>query len=248
MYSHSKRWEKAQELEKIYWQKEYFRDSEYKELILKYEGIFKSIEEKYGFNQDTKILDLGCGATCPSTLFANGIKYGVDPLVDEFIEKDKEKLDGKIALKKGGGEDIPFEDNFFDVCLCRNAIDHMDNLDKVMQEIKRVTIPNGIAIFSVYTYTPFITFLKKTSECIPFLRNIEHPFTFTPEGFKRFCSEHFEVIDEMVVFEGKNSIDYGKQDVEMTEPVLNRVFVFFNRYIFMNIWFVREFLLVCRAK
>ena len=248
MYVHSKRWEEAQELEKIYWQKEYFRDSEYKELIIKYKDIFKRIEDEYDFQENTKILDLGCGATCPSTLFVKGAKYGVDPLVDSFMEQDKEKLEGLIILKKGGGENIPFEDGFFDVCLCRNAIDHMDNLDQVMKEARRVTKSGGIAIFSVYTYTPFITFLKQTSEMIPFLRNIEHPFTFTPPGFKRFCSKYFEVVEDLVVFEGKNSIDYGKQDVEMTEPFLNQVFAFINRYLFMNEWFVKEYLVIGRIK
>lgn len=248
MHYYSKRWEKAQKIEKLYWQKEYFRESEFKELVLKYANVFEQIEKKYSFSKSTEILDLGCGATCPSILFKNGTKYGVDPLVDFFLQKDKEKLYNKIKLFKGRGEEIPFADNFFDAILCRNALDHMDDVNKVMEEIKRVTKEQGIIILSIYTYTSFIAFLKNTSEYIPFLRNIEHPFTFTPMEFKNFCAKYFEILEEKIIFEGKNSSDYGKQDVDMREPLLNKVIAWLNRYIFMNDWFLIEYLLICRKE
>lgn len=248
MHTYSKRWEEAQEIEKFYWSKEYFRESEFKELALKYARVFEDLEHKYNFKPDTKILDLGCGSTCPSILFENGVKYGVDPLVEIFLENDKKKLSGKIELKRGSGEEIPFESGFFDVSLCRNALDHMDNVEKVMQEIGRVTKDKGLIVLSIYTYTPFIAFLKRATEFIPFLKNVEHPFTFTPIEFREFCGNHFDIVDEKTVFEGKSSIDYGKQDVEMKEPLLNKVFAWANRYVFMNDWFLREHMVVCRKR
>jgi len=246
MHVHSKRWEEAQKIERFYWTKEDFRSSEFKELFIKYSEVFGEIEARYGFSDDSKILDLGCGATCPSTLFKKGKKYGVDPIAGVFLEKDRKELEGKIRLFEGSGENIPFEDGFFDVVLCRNALDHMDDVHRVMTEMKRVTRKKGLVILSIYTYTPFITALKKTSEYIPFLRNVEHPFTFTPRRFRDFCSKYLEVLEERVIFEGRNSIDYGKQDVEMTEPLLHKIFAWSNRYIFLNDWFLREYLLVCR--
>ena len=246
MYSHTQRWKDAQKIEVEYWTKEYFRDSEFKELINKYSGLFAYIEKKYAFDENTKILDLGCGATCPSILFKKGVKYGVDPIVDVFLESDKEKLANKIALSKGSGEAIPFEDDYFDVILCRNALDHMDNLENVMEEIKRVVKGGGIVILSVYTYTRFVTSLKRASEHIPFLRNIEHPHTFTPGEFRDFCTRYFEPQEEKIVFEGTSSVDYGKEDVELTEPLLHKIVALLNKYVFMNNWFLREYLLICK--
>lgn len=248
MYTHSKRWEKAQEIEKIYWRKDFFRDSEFKELISKYDEVFDYIEEKYNFTENTKILDLGCGATCPSVLFRKGKKYGVEPLVEAFLEKDKKKLADRIQLHQGTGENIPFEDSFFDVVLCRNALDHMDNIPKVMDEIGRVIDKGGVIILSIYVYVPFIVSLKRASEYVPFLRNIEHPFTYTETGFKRLCGTHFEVLEEKIIFEGKSSVDYGKQDVDMKEPILHKIFAWANRYLLMNDWFLREYLIVCRKR
>ena len=233
-------------MEAEYWRKNYFRDSEFKEISTKYSDLFNHIEEKYNFCSNTKILDLGCGSTCPSILFKNGEKYGVDPLVELFLEKDKKKLTGKIKLLKGTGEDIPFDDNFFNVVLCRNALDHMDNIRKAMEEIKRVTKKRGIIILSIYTYPPFIAFLKIASECITFLRNIEHPHTFTPSRFISSCARYFEIMEDKIIYEGKNSIDYGKQDVKLKEPFFYKIIAGLNRHVFMNDWFVREYLLIGR--
>lgn len=248
VYFHSRRWEKAQEIEKSYWQKEYFRDSEFKELLSKYDELLSHIERKYQFSEDTKILDLGCGATCPSILFEKGERYGVDPLVDIFLEKDREKLLGKIRLSKGSGEEIPFEDSFFDVVLCRNALDHVDNVFRVMDEIRRVTRKQGIIILSIYTYTSFVALLKRTSEYVSYLRNIEHPHTFTPSKFRNVCAQYFEILEDKIVFEGKSSIDYGKQDVELKEPLSHKIVAGLNRYVFMNDWFLREYLVICRRE
>lgn len=248
MYFHTKRWKEAQKKEAEYWKQESFRDSEFKELTTKYSDLFALVEKKFFFNDNTKILDLGCGATCPSILFKKGEKYGVDPLVGSFLQRDKAKLIGKIRLSKGRGEEIPFADNCFDVVLCRNALDHMDNLQKVMTEMKRVTKETGIIILSVYVYAPFIFFLKTITEYIPFLRNIEHPFTFTQGRFRKLCTQYFEILEDKIIFEGKNSIDYGKQDVELTEPFLHKIIAGLNRYVFMNDWFLREYLIICRRK
>ncbi|MFA5866562.1 MAG: class I SAM-dependent methyltransferase [Actinomycetota bacterium] len=248
MNLHTERWEEAQKKEAEYWKQESFRDSEFKELVTKYSKLFARIEKDYYFDDSFKILDLGCGATCPSILFTRGKKYGVDPLAGSFLQTDKEKLDGKINLSEGRGEEIPFADDYFDVILCRNALDHMDNLQEVFSEMKRVAKENAVIILSVYVYAPFIFFLKTTTEHIPFLRNIEHPFTFTQGRFRKLCEKDFEILEEQIIFEGKNSIDYGKQDVHMSEPLLNKVIAWLNRYVFLSDWFLREYLLICRSR
>ncbi|MDP8261807.1 MAG: class I SAM-dependent methyltransferase [Candidatus Ancaeobacter aquaticus] len=245
-YIHRERWLQAQDIEKVFWNRANFRDNEYEEIDIKYSRIFKLIEEKYNFTDSTKILDLGCGATCPSTIFKIGVKYGVDPLVDCFLDEDKIKLKNKIELRKGDGENIPFEDKLFDVVLCRNALDHMDNICRVMQEVARVTKDDGLVILSVYTYTKFIAFLKITSEFIPFLRNVEHPHTFTPENFIKFCEKYFKILETSVVFEGKNSIDYGKINTELNVPFLHKVFAWVNKSVFMNKWFLKEYLIISK--
>ncbi len=248
MSLHSQRWKAAQEQEAEFWKKDYFRDSEFKESLVKYSEVFSRIEDRYRFDDQTKILDLGCGATCVSVFFKKGVKYGVDPLVDIFLKKDREKLSGKIDIFGGTGEAIPFEDGFFDVVLCRNSLDHMDDIQAVMEEIRRVSKPGAVILLSLYTYTKFITSLKKFSEYIPTLRNVEHPHTFTPSQFMDFCRQHFDIQEEIIIFEGKSSVDYGKQDVELIEPLFYKMVAGLNKYLFKNKWFVREYLLICRRR
>jgi SAM-dependent methyltransferase len=245
MNRHSQRWGQAQQREAEYWKKGNFTDSESKEIEAKYSNFFHRVEEKYQFDEKTSILDLGCGATCASVLFKKGIKYGVDPLADEFLQRDMVKLEGKIRIFQGTGEYIPFGENFFSVVLCRNALDHMDDVQRVMQEVKRVVKRGGILLLSVYTYAPFIAFLKMASEFIPCIRNVEHPHTFTRGKLVRLCEKYFDILEEEIIFEGKSSIDYGKQDVELKEPLLNKIISFINARILMKNWFVREYMLIC---
>ena len=45
--------------------------------------------------------------------------------------------------------DLPFDDNCFDVCLCILSLNFFDNATKVFQEVKRVLSPGGVFICSV---------------------------------------------------------------------------------------------------
>lgn len=104
-----------------------------------------------------KALDVGCGkGEVGYTLIKRKISkhvYGVDV--------DEEAL--KVARKRGistcrvdlSSEKLPFSDEFFDVVLCLDVIEHVVDVDNVMSEIRRVLKPNGILIIS----TPNVQFI-----------------------------------------------------------------------------------------
>ena len=50
---------------------------------------------------------------------------------------------------------MPFEDNFFDIVFVLDILEHVEDLDKAIDEIKRVLNTNGIIIFSGPTETWF---------------------------------------------------------------------------------------------
>ena len=116
------------------------------------EGVLSNRHYKYfytghfGFDDEfykgKKILDIGCGAR-GSLEWADmaGRRIGLDPLADEYV-----KLEGrnhKMEYKAGYCEKIPFEDGYFDIVCSFNSFDHVDNLDKTIKEISRVTKKDG---------------------------------------------------------------------------------------------------------
>jgi len=97
-------------------------------------------EKKY-FKQKA-LLDIGCGPS-GSLEWADVAekRIGVDPLAREYLWLGAWKQSMKYVAC--GTEKMPFEDSTFDVVFTFNALDHVDDLDASMQEIKRVLKPGG---------------------------------------------------------------------------------------------------------
>ncbi len=93
-------------------------------LIKKYLKIKKS----------DKLLDVGCG-TGLTTQYWKCIRYGIDPS-KKLLERARER--DKITYKQAQAEKIPFKNNFFDVVISITAIQNFTNIEKGLEEIKRV--------------------------------------------------------------------------------------------------------------
>ncbi len=101
-----------------------------------------------------KILDLACGSggltrklkkrVLSSTIFAidfneNAIKYA--------LKRDK-NING-LKYMVGGAENIPFKDNFFDIVIGLDMLDHVPDYKKCMKEINRVLKKGGKLVLTV---------------------------------------------------------------------------------------------------
>lgn len=90
----------------------------------------------------SKALDLGCGTGLLSKKLKNLI--GIDISLEMLkIAKTGEKV------IQAQCESIPFKNNSFDTIFSFSAIQSTDNLEKTINEIKRVLIPQGTLILTV---------------------------------------------------------------------------------------------------
>lgn len=116
------------------------------------EGTLSNIHYKYFYTQHfnidenfyigKKILDVGCGPRGSLEWADMSVeRVGLDPLVDSYRKFGIDKHKSKYL--KGNLEYIPFEDGHFDVVSSFNSLDHVDNLDLAISEIKRVIAPEG---------------------------------------------------------------------------------------------------------
>jgi SAM-dependent methyltransferase len=97
------------------------------------------------FYDGKRILDLGCGPR-RELEWAGGAaeRVGLDPLADEY--RDLLGDEGGMRLVAGVGERMPFADGSFDVVASINSLDHVDDLDRAIAEVKRVLRPGGTLI------------------------------------------------------------------------------------------------------
>ena len=92
------------------------------------------------------VLDLGCGEgqIARALHAANGQTeiIGLDPS-SEQLANARRYSSPAIAFVQGAAERVPFVDHSFDGVVCCLAIEHFEDVDRVLEEVSRVLGPGG---------------------------------------------------------------------------------------------------------
>jgi len=179
-----KRWEKAQKKEEEYHKKHFTKHlnlnwKKHPEKLNLYLNQIFGISLK--FFEEKKVLEVGCG-TFGLIYYLDNAKYriGIEPMkLDGIIEDWKLQF-----VKQGTGEQIPFEDNSFDIVLALNMFDHVINPEKVIKECYRVLKKNGKFIITVNVLVSKAKILR------PIINKFDtpHPYHFTEKEFLKMLS------------------------------------------------------------
>lgn len=126
-----------------------------------------------------RVLDIGCGPR-GSLEWADvaAQRVGLDPLVPDYRKLGIDQHNMEYCAAPS--HEIPFPDGHFDLVTCLNALDHVDDFEGTVGEIKRVTKPSGFFLLSVeidHAPTP------------------AEPITITREKLRAFGPE-FELVRE----------------------------------------------------
>lgn len=89
--------------------------------------------------EGNKVLDIACGRGFLSKEIAqknNALKvFGLDIIPPKEISG----LHKNLAFMEGSVENIPFDDNFIDTTICAHTLEHTQNINKAISELRRVT-------------------------------------------------------------------------------------------------------------
>lgn len=122
----------------------------------KYDAIEASIHlNRYlaakSYVSGMKVLDVACGEGYGSNLMKTwGAKsvIGVDVSKEALEKANKNFAQEGVEFINHSAEELPFEDNSFDVVISLETIEHLDHPEKFIQEIKRVVKPDGTILIS----------------------------------------------------------------------------------------------------
>lgn len=112
--------------------------------------VAKAVKESKSKNRE-KILDVGSASgwfiSEISKKFPESKCFGID-IYDKGISYAKKKYP-QIEFKVADAHSIPYKDNFFNVVICTEVLEHVDDPWQVVMEIKRVLKRNGVAIIEL---------------------------------------------------------------------------------------------------
>jgi SAM-dependent methyltransferase len=165
-----------------------------------YEPLYTEV---YGLSREDykgkRVLDIGCG---PLGILewadVTARRVGLDPLVPRYLKLGAARH--KMEYVASRSENIPFPDGYFDFVTSLNSLDHVDNLDRTISEIKRVVKEGGCFLLSVEINHP------PTST---------EPITIDDLALRKFGPE-FEVLSEFRV--GTPQDHNGHRAVRMRCP------------------------------
>lgn len=115
-----------------------------------FRGLLRAVEARVYENLDLPepSLDLGCGDGHFSQIaFNHEVSVGLDPWSGPVRLA---RRDGKYRhVIQGTGDDIPFQDGYFSSAMSNSVLEHIPELDPVLQELSRVLKPGAPFIFCV---------------------------------------------------------------------------------------------------
>lgn len=117
-----------------------------------------------------------------------GIEY-----TDEAIALGK-KLHPQVTIKKGNIYELPYKTNSFDIVLCTEVMEHLEDPEKALKELKRVS--NKYLILSVPNEPLFtIQRIIRGKNIMKLGAHPEHIQHWSTETFEKLVASQLEVVD-----------------------------------------------------
>lgn len=121
--------------------------------------IFETVLSKYPYGENVSILDVGCGDGALWTENKDSLeKYTnfhitLTDISDGMIRDARRNvgpIDSRFSFRTCDCQDLPFDDNTFDIIFANHLLFYCDDIDKACSELKRVLKKDGILCCSTY--------------------------------------------------------------------------------------------------
>jgi SAM-dependent methyltransferase len=137
--------------------------------------LAKHLFDRFNMKIGQKFLDIGCGRG----EFLNGfISCGIEGYgLDRSRAAEKYFPDVKLSIADLEKDNLPYENDYFDIIYSKSVIEHFHNPERLVEEIYRVLKPGGLVVTLCpaweYNYRNYFEdYTHRTPFMLPSLRDI----------------------------------------------------------------------------
>ncbi|WP_240837763.1 class I SAM-dependent methyltransferase [Acidaminobacter sp. JC074] len=220
--------------------------------------IRKKIHEKYSANKqgfgnwlfeiidlpsEGRILELGSGNG--DFWFNNfhqlndSVQLTVSDFSNGMVGKMKKKFeDLDVTVRQIDIQEIPFDDNSFDVIIANAMLYHVPDMEKALAEVNRVLKPNGKFYTSTFGENGLSSFISTSLSEVGVRVSEESNYTFTLQNGSKLLSNHFGEVerldyeDSLLVTKVQDLVDYIFSMTSMnglTSENYDQIYEFFEK-------------------
>lgn len=128
----------------------------------------------------SKLLDCGCGLGDVMSGLPNGYDLHGFDFAESNVKVASRRLGDRAQIRQGSLYEIPFPDASFDVALCTEVLEHIEDDSRAVGEIARILKPGGFLITAV----PYQYYWPD------YLRLMGHFRHYTRESFSQLLASH----------------------------------------------------------
>lgn len=174
--------------------------------------------DKYEIKENSKILELGCGNGLMWDEKYEELPKDVHLILSDFssgmcdLVREKQKNHQNVEVKQIDIQNIPYEDNSFDIVIANHMLYHVEDVEKAIEEVYRILKPRGIFYASTLGVNGFQKYLnqkfREFNKKMDFF-NIEN-WSFTLKNGKDVLKKKFNKID---MYEYEDSIEINDENI-----------------------------------
>lgn len=181
-------------------------------------GFDNWIVSNYRIDKGMKVLELGCGTgdiwKNRDAIINACSKLVLSDFSEGMLETTKENLNkyDNIDYRVLDIQEIPYEDETFDVIIANMMLYHVPDIDKGLAEVQRVLKKNGSFYCATYGEHGIIEYLSKILSVYGVEDNINKNFTLQngyeilQKSFQKV--EKLEYIDSLAITHVNDMVDY----------------------------------------
>ncbi len=156
------------------------------------ESFYDELAKVVGQTGCETLLDAGCGegfvVNFLTTRMPDLKVTGVD-VNEKAIEYAQEHFGEKARFRRGSVYKLPFSDKSFDAVLCSEVLEHLDDPNRAIGELKRVARSHVII---TVPHEPYFQWLNNVGRFIGVSEDPGHVNFWTSNTFQAFVSAHFD--------------------------------------------------------